>query len=222
MILEKQQWKEEKEILFLVLRMRGYRLIKRGFDVVAASALLCVLWPAIFAIAVAVKLDSKGPAFFVHTRIGMNRQPFKLYKFRTMVSNAEEIKASFSNEQLREWNENYKLVSDPRITHLGHFLRRSSLDELPQLFNVIRGDISLVGPRPVVEEELKKYGAFEQKFLSVIPGLTGYWQAYARNDCTYEKRIQMELYYIDHASFWFDLKILVKTVGRVLSQKGAM
>ena len=120
-----------------------------------------------------------------------------------------------------EWEANFKLEKDPRVTKVGNFLRKSSLDELPQLLNVLKGELSLGGPRPVVAEELEKYGDQKEKFLSVLPGLTGYWQAYARSSCTYEKRMEMELYYVDHASFWWDIKILFATVGAVLKKNGA-
>ncbi len=199
-----------------------YKFGKRLFDFVFSTGLLLLLWPLLCVIAAVVKATSDGPAFYIHKRVGMHGKTLELIKFRTMYSNADEIKANFTEEQIKEWNENYKLVHDPRLTRFGAFLRKTSLDELPQLVNILKGDLSFVGPRPVIAEELKKYGRHTEKFLSVIPGLTGYWQAYARNECTYEKRMEMELYYVDHASFSFDLQILARTVSRVLSQKGAM
>ena len=138
-----------------------------------------------------------------------------------MFQNADQMIDSFTPEEKAEWEANFKLANDPRITKVGRFLRRSSLDELPQLINVLKGELSIVGPRPVVEEELEKYGDQRAKFLSVPPGLTGYWQAYARSTCTYEERVKMELYYVDNANFWWDIKIMFATVGAVLRGKGA-
>jgi lipopolysaccharide/colanic/teichoic acid biosynthesis glycosyltransferase len=138
-----------------------------------------------------------------------------------MYRNADDMMARFTPEQIAEWQENYKIEDDSRVTRVGKFLRRSSLDELPQLVNILKGELSIVGPRPVVAEELEKYGSNKEKFLSVIPGLTGYWQAYARNDCTYEQRMKMELSYVENANFWWDIKIMFATVGSVLRGRGA-
>ena len=137
------------------------------------------------------------------------------------MSNADEQICCFSAAQMKEWENNFKLENDPRITAVGRFLRRSSLDELPQLVNIIRGEMSLVGPRPVIAVELEKYGENKPKFLSVTPGLTGYWQAYARSDCDYDRRMQMELEYVDHANFLWDIQSLMATCKTVLRGKGA-
>lgn len=153
-----------------------YIKIKRVIDVILASVALILLSPLFAIIAIAIKIDSKGPVFFAHKRIGKNGKIIKLYKFRSMVINAEELIKSFTPEQMREYKENYKLTNDPRITKVGKFLRKTSLDELPQLINIINGDLSIIGPRPVVADELEKYGVNKDKFLSVTPGLTGYWQ----------------------------------------------
>lgn len=200
---------------------RGYHFVKRLFDVVSSLCLFVVIWPLFLVIAIAIKLDSKGPVFFKHRRIGKNGKTIYLYKFRSMVTDAEAMIKAFTPEQKAEWEKNFKLEHDPRITRVGEFLRRTSLDELPQLLNIVKGELSVVGPRPVVEKELEKYGDNKEKFLSVIPGLTGYWQAYARSDCDYDQRMQMELYYVDHASFLWDMKIIFATVGSVLREKGA-
>ena len=151
-----------------------YIKIKRVIDVILASVALILLSPLFAIIAIAIKIDSKGPVFFAHKRIGKNGKIIKLYKFRSMVINAEELIKSFTPEQMREYKENYKLTNDPRITKVGKFLRKTSLDELPQLINIINGDLSIIGPRPVVADELEKYGGNKDKFLSVTPGLTGY------------------------------------------------
>ena len=200
---------------------KSYLIAKRIFDVLSASAALLVLSPVFLVVSLLIKLDSKGPVIFKHNRIGKNGERIALYKFRSMVQNAEAAIKNFTPEQKAEWEKNFKLEHDPRITKIGAFLRKTSLDELPQLLNIIKGDLSVVGPRPIVEKELEFYGENRDKFLSVTPGLTGYWQAYARSDCSYEQRIEMELYYVDHASFWWDIKIIFATVGAVLCRKGA-
>ena len=203
------------------LRKEVYLFSKRILDVIVASLGLVVLAPIFLILAVLVKIDSKGPVFFAHTRIGKNGKKFKMYKFRTMYENAQEMIKEFTPEQMAEWKENYKLKDDPRITKIGKILRKTSLDELPQIINIIKGDISIIGPRPVIGEELEKYGENKNKFLSERPGLTGYWAANGRSDTTYEERMEMELYYIDNISFKTDFKIFFKTIISVLKREGA-
>ena len=198
-----------------------YIKIKRVIDVILASVALILLSPLFAIIAIAIKIDSKGPVFFAHKRIGKNGKIIKLYKFRSMVINAEELIKSFIPEQMREYKENYKLTNDPRITKVGKFLRKTSLDELPQLINIINGDLSIIGPRPVVADELEKYGVNKDKFLSVTPGLTGYWAANGRSNTTYEQRMEMELYYIDNLSLKMDIKVFFKTILSVVKKEGA-
>ena len=198
-----------------------YIKIKRVIDVILASVALILLSPLFAIIAIAIKIDSKGPVFFAHKRIGKNGKIIKLHKFRSMVINAEELIKSFTPEQMREYKENYKLTNDPRITKVGKFLRKTSLDELPQLINIINGDLSIIGPRPVVADELEKYGVNKDKFLSVTPGLTGYWAANGRSNTTYEQRMEMELYYIDNLSLKMDIKVFFKTILSVLKKEGA-
>ena len=199
-----------------------YIKIKRMIDVILASIALILLSPLFAIIAIAIKIDSKGPVFFAHKRIGKNEKIIKLYKFRSMVINAEELIKSFTPDQMKEYKENYKLTNDPRITKVGKFLRKTSLDELPQLINIINGDLSIIGPRPVVADELEKYGTNKDKFLSVTPGLTGYWAANGRSNTTYEQRMQMELYYIDNLSLKMDIKVFFKTILSVLKKEGAI
>ena len=187
-----------------------------------STAALIVLLPIFAIIALAIKLESKGPVFFKHTRIGKDGKIIKIYKFRSMVQNAEDLINEFTPEQMKEFKENYKLTNDPRITKIGNFLRKTSLDELPQLINIIKGDLSIIGPRPVVAEELKKYGPNIEKFLSATPGLTGYWAANGRSCTSYEQRMQMELFYIDNMSFKMDIKVFFKTIEAVLSERGAI
>ena len=196
-----------------------YIKIKRVIDVILASVALILLSPLFAIIAIAIKIDSKGPVFFAHKRIGKNGKIIKLYKFRSMVINAEELIKSFTPEQMKEYKENYKLTNDPRITKVGKFLRKTSLDELPQLINIINGDLSIIGPRPVVADELEKYGVNKDKFLSVTPGLTGYWAANGRSNTTYEQRMEMELYYIDNLSLKMDIKVFFKTILSVVKIK---
>jgi len=198
-----------------------YIKIKRVIDVILASVALILLSPLFAIIAIAIKIDSKGPVFFAHKRIGKNGKIIKLYKFRSMVINAEELIKSFTPEQMKEYKENYKLTNDPRITKVGKFLRKTSLDELPQLINIINGDLSIIGPRPVIADELEKYGVNKDKFLSVTPGLTGYWAANGRSNTTYEQRMEMELYYIDNLSLKMDIKVFFKTILSVLKKEGA-
>lgn len=199
-----------------------YKIVKRTTDITISSIAMIALLPLFAIIALAIKLESKGSVFFKHTRVGKDGKVIKIYKFRSMVDNAEDLIKKFTPEQMKEYKENYKLTNDPRITKVGKFLRKTSLDELPQLINIIKGDLSIIGPRPVVAEELKKYGTNIEKFLSVTPGLTGFWAANGRSCTSYEQRMQMELFYIDNISLKMDIKILFKTVEAVIKGRGAV
>ena len=199
-----------------------YLYVKRALDIIISLIGLILLSPVFIIISLAIKLESKGPVFFGHTRIGKNGKTIKIYKFRSMVQNAEDLIKNFTPEQMKEYKEHYKLTNDPRITKVGNFLRKTSLDELPQLVNIIKGDLSIIGPRPVVAEELKKYEENIDKFLSVTPGLTGYWAANGRSNTSYEERMKMELYYIDNMSFMMDIKVFFKTIVSVLKKDGAL
>ena len=198
-----------------------YRIIKRILSILFSVIIIIVLSPLFIIISLAVKISSKGSVFFIHERIGFQGKKFKLIKFRTMVDNAEDMIASFNPEQKKEWEENFKLKDDPRITKIGKFLRKTSLDELPQLINILKGDMSFVGPRPIVEDELSWYGDNKEKLLSVKPGLTGWWAVNGRSDVPYPERCDFELYYVDRVSFGFDLLILVKTLGAIVRKDGA-
>lgn len=211
--------KTYKEVL---TKKTPYKIVKRIMDVLLSSIALVVLSPVFAIIALAIKLESKGSVFFKHTRIGKDGKIIKIYKFRSMVENAEDLIQKFTPEQMKEYKENYKLTDDPRITKVGKFLRKTSLDELPQLINIIKGELSIIGPRPVVQEELEKYGPDAKKFLSVTPGLTGYWAANGRSCTTYEERMEMELFYVDNLSFKMDMKIFFKTIEAVIKREGAM
>lgn len=211
--------KKYKEVLG---RKTPYKVVKRGMDVILSLIGLIVLLPVFAIIALSIKIESKGPVFFKHNRIGKNGKIIRIYKFRSMVENAEDLIKKFTPEQMKEYKENYKLTDDPRITKIGKFLRKTSLDELPQLINIIKGELSIIGPRPVIQEELEKYGADAEKFLSVTPGLTGYWAANGRSDTTYEERMEMELYYVDNLSLKLDIQVFFKTILSVLKREGAM
>ena len=187
-----------------------YIKVKRVFDIILSIIALVLLSPVFLIISIAIKLDSKGNAIFKHKRIGKNGKEIYIYKFRTMVENAEEVMRNFTTEQMKEFKENYKLENDPRITKVGDFLRKSSLDELPQLINILKGDLSIIGPRPIIEEELERYGRNKSTLLSVTPGLTGYWAANGRSCTSYEERMKMELYYAENISFKLDMKVFFK------------
>ena len=203
-------------------KIRLYSVTKKSMDLILSFIGLILLIPVFLILAILVKLDSKGPVFYAHTRKGKNRSDIKIYKFRTMYSNSDEIFESFSDEQKEEYYKNFKLDNDPRVTKVGDFLRRTSLDEIPQLINVLKGDLSLVGPRPIVEKEICKYGQYADKLFSVIPGITGYWQSHGRSDTSYEERIEMDMYYIDNKSILLDIKIMFKTVISVIKKEGAV
>lgn len=201
-----------------------YATVKRSIDLVGACVGLTVFFPVMLIIAVALKIqDFRSPVLFKQQRVGKRGYTFTIYKFRSMVRNAEEMLVLNPFLHKKYIQNNYKLEphEDPRITKLGRFLRATSLDELPQFMNVFKGDMSLVGPRPVVEKELQEYGHQVHVMLSVKPGLTGYWQVCGRSNVGYPERVDLDLYYIRHQSIRFDITILWKTVGVVLRRKGA-
>ncbi|HBU4505768.1 TPA: UDP-phosphate galactose phosphotransferase, partial [Klebsiella pneumoniae] len=170
-----------------------------------------------------VKKDG-GPAIYGHERIGKNGKPFKCLKFRSMVTNSNEVlkELLLSNEEAKEeWDATFKLKNDPRITKIGHFLRRTSLDELPQLFNVLKGEMSLVGPRPIITDELARYNEEVEYYLLSKPGMTGLWQVSGRSDVDYETRVYLDAWYVKNWSMWNDIAILFKTIGVVLKKDGA-
>jgi lipopolysaccharide/colanic/teichoic acid biosynthesis glycosyltransferase len=198
-----------------------YNIIKRFLDIIGGLVGLILFSPLMLGVAIAVKLDSKGPIVFSHKRLGQGGQLINIFKFRTMVHNAEEVLKNLPPDQKREFEKNFKLDKDPRITRIGGFLRRSSLDEFPQFFNVFIWNMTIVGPRPIVPNELNKYGSYADKLLSVKPGLTGNWQTSGRSETTYEERIQLDMDYIDNRNTWTDIKIILKTVIVVFKQVGA-
>lgn len=201
----------------------GYLFIKRFLDIIGSLSGLILLLPIMMLVAIAIKIeDPKGKVIFGHMRVGKDGRLFPCLKFRSMFANAEEMKKNFTEEQKREYAETFKLKNDPRITKVGKFIRKTSLDELPQLFNILKGDMTIIGPRPIVEKEISKYGDKAEKLFSVVPGLAGYWQANGRSDTTYEERVEMDMYYIDNMSFYLDVKILFQTAISVLKGEGAI
>jgi lipopolysaccharide/colanic/teichoic acid biosynthesis glycosyltransferase len=196
------------------------RVTKRIVDIIVAVLALVAFLPLFLIVALLVKVTSKGPVLFRQQRLGKNGKPFDCLKFRTMVVDAEQILHQ-DPALLREFENNFKLQHDPRITCIGHFLRRSSLDELPQFVNVLRGEMSLIGPRPIVPKELTKYHVYGGKLLSVKPGLSGMWQANGRSETTYAERIVMDMEYIDQCSFALDMKLLLLTLVSLFRRRGA-
>jgi exopolysaccharide production protein ExoY len=188
---------------------------KRALDILIASVSIVLLSPLMVVVAAMIRLTMGSPVLFAHTRIGYDGRPFRCYKFRTMVVNADACLAdhlNWNSDAALEWNECRKLRCDPRITILGCLLRKSSIDELPQLFNVMRGEMSCVGPRPIVDEELQRYGGFLVEYLKARPGLTGLWQTSGRNKVSYERRVVLDCHYVRNWSIWLDARILVKTI----------
>lgn len=200
-----------------------YNAMKRLFDIILTWIALIVLSPVFLIIAILIKVDSKGKVFYKHKRIGKNGEYIYLYKFRSMYSDSKErLEKLLEDPEIRkEWEENFKLENDPRITRVGKLLRKTSLDELPQLINILSGDMSIVGPRPIIDGEIEKYGKNKAKFLSVTPGLTGWWACNGRSATTYKERMKLELYYVDNRSLRLDFKVIVKTFISVLKRDGA-
>lgn len=196
----------------------------RSLDIVASLVALIVFAPVMLAIAIAIKLLDPGPVFFRHRRIGRNGEYFACWKFRTMVVDADERLARLLSQDdaaAKEWDENQKLRNDPRITPLGRFLRRSSLDELPQLFNIISGEMSIVGPRPIVDDEVQRYGERFALYCAVRPGLTGLWQISGRSDTRYFERVLLDARYVSSRTLLRNVKIIILTVPRVIAARGS-
>jgi len=215
------------DVMFLLSRSNIHSpfgaIIKRLMDVIGSIIGLILLSPVFIIVCATVKKDG-GPAFFAHTRVGKNNKPFKCLKFRSMAIDAEERLNLLlqSDEKIRkEWEASYKLINDPRITKIGNFIRKTSIDELPQLINVLRGEMSLVGPRPIVEDEKKYYGDKIEEYLSVRPGVTGLWQASGRSETSYKQRVHLDSWYVNNWSIWTDIVVLIKTVIALTKRSGA-
>ena len=206
------------------LSRRANRLVKFVFDMVLTLVGTLAILPLLLALSVLVGIDNKGKIFFAHRRVGRNGREFPCYKFQTMVPDADKVLIQYLSVNAaarREWEDSFKLTNDPRVTRLGAFLRKTSLDELPQVFNVLRGEMSLVGPRPIVRAEIAKYGKNIREYYMVRPGITGMWQTSGRSDTTYEERVAMDTWYVRNWSIWLDIKYLIKTFTTVISRKGA-
>ncbi len=200
------------------------RCLKYSFDFICTLVGTILISPLLLLIAAAIYFDSPGSVIFKHMRVGKNGKVFGCYKFRTMCMDADKKLAELLANDVaarKEWEKDFKLKDDPRVTKIGKFLRKTSLDELPQIFNVLKGEMSLVGPRPVVEAELEKYGEYLDDYLMVRPGITGMWQVNGRSDTTYEERVHMDSWYVRNWSIWIDIMLLWRTVKSVIKCEGA-
>ncbi|MBA2964817.1 sugar transferase [Ramlibacter pinisoli] len=200
------------------------RALKRAVDIFGSIFLIVLLLPMIVVVAIGVRLSSSGPIFYAQTRSGRGGRHFQFYKFRSMKVNSEDVLADFLNsdpEAKKRWDQYQKIDNDPRITAFGRFIRRTSLDELPQFWNVLRGDMSLVGPRPCMLQQKELYGRYWRAYCAVKPGITGLWQVSGRNRLTYEERVRLDVQYVRNLSAWGDIKLLAKTIKVVLSAHGA-
>ena len=195
---------------------KGYHFVKRFFDVILSTTGLVILSPVMLVIAYKIKREDGGPIFYKQIRVGKNGRQFEMYKFRSMVINADQLL-----EKIKSQNEvdgaMFKMKHDPRITKIGHFIRNHSLDELPQFFNVIKGDMSLVGPRPPLPSEVAEYNEYDKQRLLVIPGCTGLWQATERNGVGFDRMVQLDIEYINKSSLLFDFLIIIKTVAVIFN-----
>lgn len=199
--------------------------LKRTLDIIFSLSVLILLSPLFLTIALLISFTSEGNAIYYQKRIGRGGSYFRCYKFRTMYKNSETILHHILTkdpEKRKEWDESHKLKNDPRVTPIGSFLRKTSLDELPQFWNVLKGDLSVVGPRPVVKEEIiKHFGAKAPKIFSVRPGITGLWQISGRSDTSYSQRIALDEYYVENRNILIDLKIIALTIPSMIFKKGA-
>lgn len=198
--------------------------LTRSFNIILALGAIVFFAPLMLFVALAVALTSRGPIIFVHHRVGQNGDFFPCLKFRTMVVNSDEALRRVletSADARAEWNKDHKLKNDPRITPIGKWLRKFSLDELPQLFNILSGHMSVVGPRPIVADEIEKYGNYFADYCTVRPGLTGLWQVSGRNDVDYAERVQLDVTYARNRSLMFDINIILRTIPAVLGSRGS-
>ena len=212
--IELENIEENKE------NLKFYEICKRGIDIIGAGSGLLLLSPVIAIVSCAVKFTSKGPIFFSQKRVGKNGQLFDMYKFRSMVVNAEELKEKLANQNEMS-GPMFKMKDDPRVTKVGKFIRKTSLDELPQLWNVLKGDMSLVGPRPSLPKEVKQFEKWMYKRLTVKPGLTCYWQVSGRNNIDFEDWMKLDISYVEDRNLWIDIKLIFKTVLVLFGDKNA-
>ncbi len=198
----------------------GYNIVKRIFDFVCSLVAIIVLSPLMLAVGIAIKLEDGDPIIFTQTRIGKDSKPFKMYKFRSMWKNAEKYLSKLEDQNEAD-GPVFKIEDDPRITRVGKFIRRYSIDELPQLFNILKGDMSIVGPRPPLENEVECYTSYERQRLNVKPGLTCYWQCSGRSNIGFDEWMELDMKYINERSALTDLKLIFKTIPAVLKHDGA-
>jgi Undecaprenyl-phosphate galactose phosphotransferase WbaP len=218
-----RSWSARTPAQPLTLTLVVRRIVKRGFDLVLGSLLIVLLAPVLAVLWIAVRRDG-GPALYGHLRVGRNGQKFRCLKFRSMVVNSEQVLRQLLEQDAEaraEWERDFKLRNDIRVTRIGHFLRRTSLDELPQLWNVVRGDMSLVGPRPVIDQELERYGSDVDYYLMTKPGMTGLWQVSGRSNTDYATRVSLDVAYAKGWSLSRDIAILFKTFKVVVQGSGA-
>ena len=205
------------------IRFLEYRVLKRLFDLLFSFLLIIILIPLFFIIGILIRVNSKGDIIYSQKRIGKNNITFACYKFRTMHPQAKYLlKKILQNNHIlkKEFENTRKITNDPRITNIGKFLRFTSLDELPQIFNVLKGEMSFIGPRPIVKSEIKKYGKNFEKVFSVKPGISGIWQVSGRNKISYKKRVELDIIYSENISFILDIKIFIKTIYIILFPYG--
>jgi len=198
--------------------------LKRALDIVVAGTALLVLWPLMLMVMLTIRLTDPGPVIFGHERIGFNGRRFRCKKFRSMVTNADVALQRLLERDpaaAQEWAETQKLRNDPRITRIGRILRETSLDELPQLWNVLKGEMSIVGPRPIVNAEVRRYAQSFDAYVATRPGITGLWQVTGRSDCSYDERVALDVDYVRNWSIWRDIAIIAKTFHAVLARKGS-
>lgn len=194
---------------------------KRAFDIIVSAAILITLSPLFLLVALLIRLDSKGSVFFYQNRVGKRGRLFKMYKFRSMYIDAEQRKATLMRQNEMAGGVLFKMKEDPRVTRVGRLIRKYSIDELPQLWNVLNGDMSLVGPRPPLPVEVEQYTPYQRRRLAVTPGITCIWQVSGRSEIPFQKQVELDLQYIANQSFWYDMALLVKTVPAVLKAHGA-
>lgn len=219
--LERQKIEATNDATIYLKRKPVYSFFKRFFDIFLSGLAILVFSPLLLLLALLVKCTSKGPILYRHKRIGKKGKPFYRLKFRTRKWDTRPITEQLNAEQLKQFYTEFKVDNDPRITKVGKVLRKTSLDELPQLFNIFIGQRSIVGPRPIINIESERYGLTRGILLSVRPGLTSYWACHGRSNVDYTERVNRELYYIKHRSFWLDVKLICRTFIKVFKRDGA-
>lgn len=217
----RRQFRQRCKRLLWFVTVNSAWLVKRAIDIVASAAALFALTPVFAATACAIKLEDRGPIFFRQQRVGLRGRLFGMWKFRSMVVNAEKLKDQLARQNVMQGGVTFKMKHDPRVTRVGRFIRKYSIDELPQFWNVLRGDMSLVGPRPPVPREVALYSPEDRQRLLVVPGLTCFWQVGGRSAIDFAGQVRLDVAYIRSSSNWLDLKLLLQTVPAVLFGKGA-